>query len=153
MEQGEKGGAESREKDRSKDLHRTRILARSFGGLSKWICLLHRFHQFFVPMLFHACWGFQSKSLSIWFLQHERECRLINGRIVRFDLKSELHFLHIRNRRNLGIRHGCDFHTAFVHQHYLGQSGVCVKQAQELVRLLQGIVGGSVLWGTTSYFS
>mgnify|MGYP006866741852 CR=1 FL=1 len=31
----EKGGAESREKDRSKDLHRTRILARSFGGLSK----------------------------------------------------------------------------------------------------------------------
>ena len=32
MEQGGKGGAESREEDRSEELHRIRVLARSFGG-------------------------------------------------------------------------------------------------------------------------
>ena len=50
----------------------------------------------------------------------------------------------------LGQAGGCDFHTAFVHQHCLEQSGVRVEQAQKLVRLPRGIVGGIVLRGTTS---
>ena len=53
--------------------------------------------------------------------------------------------LQVYGLGRMGQVGGCDFHTAFVHQHCLGQSGVCVKQARKLVRRLRAIVGGSVL--------
>lgn len=58
--------------------------------------------------------------------------------------------LQVHGIGHIGQAGGHDFYVALVHQHCLGQSGASVEQAQELVRLLRGIVGGRVLRGTTS---